>query len=195
MNKLRLQFDIQSFWHIGSGEEGGAYADTLMLKDRNGLPYLPGKAVKGLLRSAFSLAESNGWFQAPEGLLNLTDYVFGSEGETLSSQGLLNIDSAHLAPEEMAFFLTNSGAAEQLFNVHFSTAINENGVAQEGSLRSMEVAVPMVLVCDIDIQVTTSKPLLEAEALKEWLKAACPLISEFGAKRSRGYGDVIVTAE
>ncbi|MGR5067556.1 RAMP superfamily CRISPR-associated protein [Vibrio alfacsensis] len=195
MSKLRLQFDIQSFWHVGSGEEGGAYADSLMLKDRNGLPYLPGRAVKGLLRNAFSIAESNRWFQAPEEHISLTDYIFGSEGENLEAQGLLTINSASLAQAERDFFLTNHGAAEQLFSVHFSTAINERGVAQKGSLRSMEVAVPMTLHCEIDIQTTEFKPLLETETIKSWIKVICPLISEFGAKRSRGYGHVVVTAE
>ncbi|MDN3651361.1 RAMP superfamily CRISPR-associated protein [Thalassotalea ponticola] len=195
MSKLQIKFDIQSFWHIGCAEEGGAYVDSLMLKDRNGLPYLPGRAVKGLLRSAFSLAESKGWFQAPEELSNLTDYIFGSEGEGLATQGLLTIDSASLGQNEMEFFVSNNGAAEQLFDVHFSTAINENGVAQEGSLRSMEVAVPMVLVCDIDIQENSLKPLIGVETIKSWLKSVCPLVSEFGAKRTRGYGQVVVTAE
>ena len=52
----RLRFEIQSFWHAGSGRGDGAVADATVLRSRAGLPILPGRTVKGLLREACDLA-------------------------------------------------------------------------------------------------------------------------------------------
>ena len=39
-------------WHCGSGLAAGADVDALVIKDSDGLPYIPGKTMKGLLREA-----------------------------------------------------------------------------------------------------------------------------------------------
>lgn len=56
MSQFIITLDIQSYWHIGSGEEGGSYADALVLKNAAGLPYVPGKSLKGLYRDGFEKA-------------------------------------------------------------------------------------------------------------------------------------------
>ena len=52
-------------WHCGSGLAAGADVDLLVIKDKNGLPFVPGKTMKGLMREAatdivsFSQKEEN----------------------------------------------------------------------------------------------------------------------------------------
>lgn len=200
MTKVRLKIDIQSHWHVGSGESGGAYADALALKSRAGLPFLPGKAVKGLLRSAFLTGEQNQWFDSGDREGTLTQYVFGTEGESLASQGMLLVDSAELCSQEQAYFTANPKQTNALFDVHFSTAINTTtGSAKPNSLRSIEVALPMTLFAELTIvpkaDATDSFAAIDEQMVATWVKQTAPLITRIGAKRSRGYGEVLVTVE
>ena len=41
-----------SLWHCGSGLAAGADVDERVIRDKDGLPYVPGRTVKGLLRDA-----------------------------------------------------------------------------------------------------------------------------------------------
>ena len=51
---MRIDYSIEffSYWHCGSGLAAGADVDELAIKDGDGLPYVPGRTVKGLLRDA-----------------------------------------------------------------------------------------------------------------------------------------------
>lgn len=48
MKDLNIKIEFFSPWHCGSGLSAGADADSLVIKDTNGLPYIPGKTIKGL---------------------------------------------------------------------------------------------------------------------------------------------------
>ena len=52
MKDLNIKIEFFSPWHCGSGLSAGADADSLVIKDTNGLPYIPGKTIKGLIREA-----------------------------------------------------------------------------------------------------------------------------------------------
>lgn len=200
MSAFNLIFDLQSDWHIGSGKEAGAYADSLTIKDVNGLPFLPGKSIKGLLREAFCIAHANNWCAELEqtfSINNLVESLFGSEGQGIESQGMFQLSSATLSDEEIAFFNQQAGAKTHLFRVLQSTKIDhESGVASEGSLRSLEVSVPMTLKSELLLNPAHSafSPEL-GQALLPLLNACCGLILELGAKRHRGLGQVNVSAE
>ncbi len=56
----RLRFSLSSYWHIGSGVGAEAVADAQVLRDGDGLPLVPGRTVKGLLREAMELATRSG---------------------------------------------------------------------------------------------------------------------------------------
>ena len=51
---MTLYYNLTFFtdWHCGSGLAAGADVDTLVVKDKNGLPFVPGKTLKGLIREA-----------------------------------------------------------------------------------------------------------------------------------------------
>ena len=52
MTDIKYKITFFSNWHCGSGLAAGADTDELVIKDRNGLPYVPGRTIKGLLREA-----------------------------------------------------------------------------------------------------------------------------------------------
>jgi CRISPR/Cas system CMR subunit Cmr4 (Cas7 group RAMP superfamily) len=200
MSTFTLTFDLQSNWHIGSGKEAGAYADSLTIKADHGLPFLPGKSIKGLLRDAFTIAQANAWCDEIEENHAIDDMllvIFGSEGQGPESQGMIQLSSATLSFDEIAYFKQQTNAKSHLFRVIQSTKIDhETGVAAEGSLRSMEVSVPMTLTCELELNSSHAafSPDLEKSFLP-LLNACCGLILELGAKRHRGLGQVIVRAE
>jgi len=203
---FNMEFNIQSYWHIGSGQEGGAYADALVLKNSDYLPYLPGKSIKGLLRDAFSRAEKNNWFndfshENDKNTETLVDVLFGNEGKAgTSEQGALQISSGVLSSQEIDYLRDNRQAKSQLYKVTYATAINdETGVAENTSLRSMEVCVPMVLTTQVSVNTghigyLNNKDVLD-EKLSLWLTQVVSFITEIGAKRHRGLGKVIVNVK
>lgn len=72
----RLNIEFLSYWHVGNGLGEGAAADAVVLKDRHGLPYFPGKGVRGLLRNALQKADALGWL--PDSEEDIITLAFGS---------------------------------------------------------------------------------------------------------------------
>lgn len=196
MQSILLKFEFQSDWHIGNGKEAGAYADALALKDNLDLPYIPGKSIKGLLRQAFDTACENKWFgEQSSALMGL---LFGEEKrEGEYSQGLLQFSSAKLSHGEQAYFKQNNQAKKHLYRTIQSTAIEHTtGVAKEGSLRSMEVVVPMVLIAEVSVNQghpNFSPELANQEQITTYLAQASQLVTALGAKRNRGLGQVTIS--
>lgn len=188
LTRWQLEFALLGDWHIGNGREGGAYADALVAKDHLGLPVINGKSIKGLLRQAFHDAFAYGWLTGctPDILTRL----FGQAGTGLQDQGLIQISSARLSVNELQFLQQHPSAKQHLYRVHHSTAIDtQTGVAKEGSLRSMEVVIPLTLQAELSLATQTEWPFAQ------WLASSLPLIMAVGGKRRRGFGEVSVTAK
>lgn len=49
---LHYQIQFHTDWHCGSGLAAGADLDALVVKDKEDLPFIPGKTIKGLVREA-----------------------------------------------------------------------------------------------------------------------------------------------
>ena len=49
---IKYKIKFYSDWHCGSGLSSGADLDLLVIKDKDGLPFVPGKTIKGLLLEA-----------------------------------------------------------------------------------------------------------------------------------------------
>src|SRR5690606_10933027 len=52
MMTVKYKIEFFSHWHMGSGLAGSTYADPIVSKNDRGLPIIPGKTIKGLLRDA-----------------------------------------------------------------------------------------------------------------------------------------------
>ena len=165
---MKVEIKFFTYWHCDLGGSGGAKADALVVKDADGLPYVPGKTLKGLAREmAETLSDET-----------FVDKYFGRA----SSEGQANTDRA----EGEAYFgnavLTervDANLASYLYHTISSTAIEDNGLAKTGSLREIEVVVPLTL------QATVSGI---GEDDKANMKQAFEQIKHIGLNRHRGLG-------
>ena len=193
MSTTTLTIDIQSYWHPGTGRGSGFHLDALTHAGADGLPRLPGRTLKGLLRDALLRAETWGWAEVPSGT---TEALFGSRlkerrghpDDNLSTPGCLRVGDAVLAPEVARYLASPAGRplVAGLYREHFSTAIDaDSGVAREHSLRGMQILVPLTLHASLT-EVTGA-----AQPLPDWrhrLQSVFPLITAVGAHRTRGFG-------
>lgn len=191
---MLIRIDIHSFWRsgTGAGETGGV--DALCAVDQNGLPYLPGKHLKGLLRNAVRQAIDFGHVKGVTVETLFGERGFDRDGDEIvpysrAEPGCLRVDSAHLSKMDRDAIIASDnaeGLVKQLFRNVQSTAMDENtGAAKDKSLRLEQVAVPMVL----EFSVTR---LAGNEAWENALEMALPLIRTVGQKRTRGLGRAVL---
>jgi hypothetical protein len=186
MRTLDLKIELLSFWQAGSSLGKGAESDATALVDDSGLPYLPGRTVKGLLREAVLTCEE--YCRLPEGT---TFSLFGkapSEGEPSdSSPGILRFDNAKICGTTRSKLLGGVDRSEPeadlrpaLFEKISSTSIDQQGQAKEHTLRTVEVTLPVTLHAKV-----------HGPADSIWvdtLRFASPLVKSLGSHRHRGLG-------
>ena len=180
-----LSIDIQSYWHPGTGRGSGYHLDAITHTGADGLPRLPGRTLKGLLRDALFRAETWGWPESPPGT---TEALFGPRGDGIHTRpGLLRFSDASLPQEVSAYLADGEGAqlVPGLYREHFSTAIDSaTGVARQHSLRGMRVLVPLSLEATVS-EVPGVAPVADWQS---HLAVCFCLVTAVGAHRSRGFG-------
>jgi CRISPR/Cas system CSM-associated protein Csm3 (group 7 of RAMP superfamily) len=170
MSNIKYKIEFFTDWHCGSGLSSGADLDLLVIKDKDRLPFVPGKTIKGLVREA---AEEILKFRKQP--LDEIKNVFGEEGK---SQGRTFFTNAAL-PEDMRKAIIKDNLQEYLYRSVASTAIDDNGIAKEHSLRKMQVTVPCTLVGEI-----LDVPEDFVASIENGLK----FIKRLGQNRNRGLG-------
>jgi CRISPR/Cas system CSM-associated protein Csm3 (group 7 of RAMP superfamily) len=175
-NRINYTITFLSDWHAGSGLSSGADADAVVIKDKNNLPYLPGKTIKGLLKGVFKDIEEVQPNLLPE---NFVKSYFGeyADKKKPSDAGSLFFSNAELNQNEQSQI--SKEMTEFLYRNIASTAIDENGVAQKNSLRVMEVCIPLQLNGYID---GVNKADVEA------FRKAFACLRNLGSNRNRGLG-------
>jgi len=131
MGKLYYVVKFLDFWHISSGESGGAIYDYLVKKDNNMMPYIPGKTIKGLVREN---AEKLGKKEFVNNVLDNSSSFFSN---------LYIIDKEEII---------NSSLQPYLFKTLTFTAIDKKGIAKDNTLREIEFVVPVSLEGYIEIE-------------------------------------------
>lgn len=178
METKDILYKIQFFsdWHCGSGLAAGAEVDALVIKDKNGLPFVPGKTIKGLIREAY---ESISYFRNAN---NETDIItlFGeNQGPESTTQGIVFFSNAEL-PESIAQqIIATEGLKQYMFRNIASTAIDPNGIAKDHSLRHIQTVIACELHGTIQNIPQDTIPLM-SDALK--------YIKRLGLNRNRGLG-------
>ena len=200
---MQIKIEIHEAWHAGTGKGEGPAADALIVKNPDGLPYFPGRSLKGILREASELAEKAG--KLPAGR---SETLFGSSSSSDSpngtrrfetKQGLLILSSAELGEtkeKRLKWQKWARGNPAVLNWVGFniaSTAIDEDGVVKDKSLRLQEFAAPMTLYA----QVRADEVLVKSDdgSWAKDLKEVLPLVRALGMKRNRGFGRCTLTLE
>ena len=179
MARFSVKVEISSYWHAGSGAGRGADVDALVLKGRDGIPYLPGRTLKGLLREGMAVCEELGHISPGR-----TDALFGKpapEGRGDGSvPGALIVSGAALPEAERLWLASKEGhgAREALFDRFASTRISEDGTAEDCTLRAIELCIPLTLHAEVE-----GPPDAQAD-----LEKACSFVRGLGSHRSRGLG-------
>lgn len=185
-----LVVEVLDLWHAGSGRGQGRSLDAVVVVDPQGLPYLPGRQLKGLLRDAVRCLEH--WGHVPA---DTTARLFGAEVPTGSDDlrllrsrpGVLHVSNATLTPAERDWLVSPAGRQQlpRLFVEVFSTAMDDQGVAKDQTLRAIQMVVPMTLHATLTLDVSDPQ---QAAPLWAVLKQAAQLVQHVGAHRSRGAG-------
>lgn len=177
-----LKLDILSYWHPGTGKGGGPNADALVNVGQNGLPMLPGRTVRGLLRAAaragvaagvLSLDDELRWFGsrlAGDTHLTADNRVGRLEAARYSTtEGLLRVETATLGETEaLRAQWSRLGQAAKAENAEATAALSvlkrslsttkltDQGIASDETLRTIEIYVPMALYAPLHLPGATA---------------------------------------
>jgi CRISPR/Cas system CSM-associated protein Csm3 (group 7 of RAMP superfamily) len=195
MNKYKLEIEILSDTLIGSGEGFGAVIDTDIVFDKVGIPYIPSKRIKGLLRDSaakvFEMLKAFDSFSSEDG-----NKLFGEPGNENSSPLKIsdlyiedyknNYDWVEYFTESLKFksLFSRESVADYFTNVRKSTTIDENGIAKKHSLRTARVlSKGFKFSGEIEIH-------SESKEFEKILAYAGLNLKAMGTKRNRGLGEI-----
>lgn len=170
MSTIKYEIEFFSNWHCGSGLAAGADVDALVIKDNNGLPYVPGRTLKGLLREAASTLTDD---------KDTISHIFGVSGDEDNHKTGCSFFGNATLPSAEYQYIVEQGLAPHLYQTFASTKIGENGIAQDNTLRKIETVVPCKLEGEI---------LNVPDGAEKTLEEAMSFIKRMGTGRNRGYG-------
>jgi CRISPR/Cas system CSM-associated protein Csm3 (group 7 of RAMP superfamily) len=174
---LHYKIVLLSEWHTGSGLDAGPNADLTVLKDENGLPFIPGRTIKGLLRDSLQEIASVSNTVSAQDIEEL--FGIGDDDARGGKLGKFFFSNAELKNEEKEEIISNE-LTPYLYRRFSSTRINKNGVAEDKSLRTIEVTIPVTLYGKIVIP--------DIERFKQLIELAFKWTRYLGLKRNRGLG-------
>ncbi len=180
--KLLATIELLSYWHAGTGLGLGVVADAATLKDENRLPYLPGKSIKGLFREAFNILEETGNISQ-----NTTEQLFGtattpdSDPNLTAESGCCFFSNGNLSKNLIQSLMQNPNQKECLYSTIAQTKLDDNGIAVDQTLRTIEVCMPVTMFSLITVDKDDRK-------YETYFQQAATLIKGLGSHRHRGLG-------
>ena len=177
MKSRLLKIEFQSDWHIGSGAGIPGSVDRQVLRDSQGLPYIPGKTLTGILRDA---AEFITDIRGEKVSLKL----FGNQLDDETAQrAKIGISSAEL-PKNIRDYILANDLTSALFYVQPGIKIDpKTGCSEKDHLFSIEkVRHECVLYSEVFFLEELSDD--ETKLLNDAVKA----VRRLGGKRRRGAG-------
>ncbi len=170
MSTIKYVIEFFSNWHCGSGLAAGADVDALVIKDKNGMPYVPGRTLKGLLREAASILSADN---------EVLGTIFGVSGADKGHKTGYSFFGNATLPSAEYQYIVEQKLAPHLYQTFASTSIDENGIAKDNTLRKIETVVP----CKLEGQI-----LNVPDGAEHILEDAMSYIKRMGTGRNRGYG-------
>lgn len=186
MTSAVLQLDLLSYWHAGTGLRGGGGLDALVHRDADGLPCLPGRSVKGLLRECVQLAAT--WPAASTVPSTAPDVIFGKRAKKPYGPDSFFAGDAILTVDIKQWLHAQPALKAALFDSFASTRLDENGLADDESLRALELTLPVRLEACIVWDEQLLDPHLAPQKVSGVLLACVPLLRSLGSHRHRGLG-------
>lgn len=190
MKTIYYKVTFLTWWHCGSGQAAGPDVDELAIKDSEGLPYIPGRTMKGLLKDACRQMAGYGLEGMDSKRINS---VFGYHDDTAGSyseKGSAFFSDVVLPASDRRAIAADKGLRKALFSSVAATAIGDDGIAKDHTLRKIQVTVPCALYGTI-ANVADDDTAMLAQAMK--------FIKRVGLGRSHGLGrckiEIIETKE
>jgi CRISPR/Cas system CSM-associated protein Csm3 (group 7 of RAMP superfamily) len=162
---LKYKIQFYDYWHLGSGLSNGAKLDNLVIKDSDNFPYIPAKTIKGLVKEMATTLDNQ----------DFINDCFGSSEVNMGRCYFTNGTLKDKTIKEIKKF----NLQDNLYNSIASTKIDSNGIAVNGSLREIEVTIPLTLQGQVDD--------ISENYIKE-MKKSLKLIKRMGLNRNRGLG-------
>jgi len=190
MKKYNIKLTLLSDTIIGSGEGAGPIIDSDVIYDDAGIPFIPAKRIKGLLRD--SLNEIINYPALKYGQDLLTD-LFGDKGIKKGAVEFSNlfINDYQNVYKYLRYLISENKIPLDFIKSYFSNIRSqttiEDGVAKENSLRTIRV-----LNKDISFY-GEIKLFKEEEKYTKLLSLSCRNLKNMGTKRNRGFGRVSVS--
>ncbi|SFZ98430.1 DUF324 domain-containing protein [hydrothermal vent metagenome] len=182
---MTLKYEIQflDYWHMGSGLSFGAKLDSAVIRDKENIPYVPGKTIKGLVRE---MAEEFG--------CDFLNHCFGGTTDDKEKcydeakknvEGTCYFSNAKIQETTKQQIITNK-LQDNLYSELASTKIgrkgNKNeteGISVDNSLREIEVVIPISVFGEIND--------LDEKFIENMTKSLT-MIKRMGLNRNRGLG-------
>ena len=187
---LRIRFT--GFWIAGTGASLGRHVDVVTHRDRLGLPAMPMTQIKGQLRETanrLATAGHAGWTE--DHVLDLfgTRTIAGTDllGHDDTQSGMLGFRGEARLPRAVHALLCKGKQSECLFRRLAATKIDEDGVAQDKTLRAIEAVVPLMLEGTV-AWIGATPP---AAGWIDRLDELCAATLAFGKLKADGYGRAI----
>ena len=148
MKELLLRFTLESEACFSRGDGVAGLVDTEVSHDRYGMPFLGGRALKGLLHAEAAeildglrraqVKTSDRWHQSAASL-------FGQPGSLSVDEGKLRVGNAQLPSDLRSAVIAETNGShphtllETLTTIRRQTALDETGAPKAESLRSLRV--------------------------------------------------------
>lgn len=180
---MKIRMELLSDTIMGNGMSVPGAEDISVLHDGNGFPYFKGTTLKGIFRE--ELERYKEWTHADIEI----DELLGKSGDD-AAPGKLIFGDLQISAGVKNAVLKEIGAnrpadvLDTMTNIRTFTRINENGIADEGSLR-MARCVNKGLFFYGDI--------LCDEVNKELVREILGLIKWIGTMRNRGFGKIAIS--
>ncbi len=187
--EFTVTLELLDYWHAGSSRGRGPVYDAEVVRSPEGLPYLPVRSLRGLLREGMVEAEGSALTAVPEGTVAAW---FGAD----DAPGRLRVGNATLEPAVVAWARSarddDARAVDGLYHTVAATAIDpETGTARDKTLRVVEVAVPVTLHAAVRLEGPSDPAADPLEALR----SAAGFVRGLGKSRRRGLGRVRVSVD
>ena len=177
MANIKYKITFHSHWHCGSGLSAGADLDALVIKNKEGLPFIPGKTLKGLIREATEEYVTYCNIDKRTAILKSFGHMNAQNSDDIEC-GEAFFSNAEFFPEEKNDIIKYQ-LQDYLYKEKSSTKIDNSGIADDHSLRRIETVVPCSLYAEI---------LNIDDNLSDVVTKAMGLIKRLGVNRNRGLG-------
>lgn len=166
---INYKIKLYSYWHTGGKES------DKVLKDKDGLPYIPGRTIKGLIKDAANYVKM---YQPTLVNQDFIDTVFGVEDMEYGKDDNGNNHFKSMVLNEDI----NKDNIHLLYHQKHSTALESGKQAKKHALRTTEVTIPCVLEGSIE----------NFDGNIEMLKYSFQALKKLGENRFRGLGRCIL---